>query len=317
MYARGYRKTNAGHINYYSCSKTDSHKFMGDGEHVFLKIHSFPEDMTFLSDTWEKDAPKIQDTFSSLEDDREELKNLLVKFSDICQEILVLEEKHKLYIFSELGQSIRYKGTVDIPEILKQNVDTKLWDIVFSSSGIERFVTATEAAKLKEKYLKEPPVYTANAARELVKSVDDNSGQLVHATLQKIFDTITNTVFYAGNTRLSEKQMKNERKIEQKFRFSWMSSLPEHWIEDRHYAIFCDLEMGCAIVSEKPVPVYPNRIMDSMGQNLRRGIQEYQNDFFKVKIFKNGNAYVEILDKDVVDKLNRWGSKGNTLPPPV
>lgn len=262
----------------------------------------------------EKDeAPRVQDTFTSLEDDRDELKRLLGELNSVLKDIHVISEKHDMYLMSDISQSMRYFTGLEIDNILKL-ADAKFWNMAMTISGIETMVTMTEKENLRTKLLENPIVFTANTAREMIDKVLNSQGDITKMTLRKVFDTVTGLRFRPGHirdTRLTRNP--NKRRIEKVFRYSWMGSLPSYFLEDKHFSLFTDLEMACAIVNNRTTPKYPKRIMDEMRDGFRKGEQCFQNEWFKIRVFKNGNTLVEIFDQGTVDRLNSWGAPGDRI----
>lgn len=261
------------------------------------------------------EAPRVQGTFTSLEDDREELVRLLNEVRDAVKDIAVISTKHGMYLMSTLSKEIKgaEHSPVEVDEVLK-DADKQLWDMAFTISGIERLVTSTEASKMKDNLMENPPHFTANAARELLEKVDSNKDNLADALVKKVFNTITGLRFLPGHeTDRTKTRFPNRRKIESKFRYSWMGSLPDRYLEDKYFSLFTDLEMACALVNAGVLPKHPNRIMDKMRDGIRKGEQNFHNDWFSIQCFKNGNTMVEFFNQKTVDNLNSWGSPGDRI----
>lgn len=262
------------------------------------------------------EPPRVQDTFTSIEDDRRVLRENLEKVKVACAEIDIISKKHELYAFSSLSSEIKglgHRDGLNVEELLSE-YDKKFWETAFNISGIERMVTMTEKEKIRDMYRENPPEFTAVAARDMANGVQDKSAGVVLSTVQKVFDIITGASFLPGNEKdRSKKQYHNKRKIEVKFRYSWMRGYPEYFLEDRYLSFFYDLETACRIVNNEPLPENGSLLVDNMRSGFRTKQQYFETKWFSIYIYLNGNVKIEMKDQETIDRLNSWGSRGDKI----
>lgn len=260
------------------------------------------------------DKVRIDDDFQSLEDDRNELIKLLDVYQICLRNIAKIYNKHDLYIRSVLDNTSAYseKVELDLDKTLK-NVDQKLWDYALNKSQIERVLTYQDKEKIRKEYYENPPIYTAQAARDLVAKVESNSENIMQRTLKKVFNEIVTSYYKVGNNWRGEKKFNNKKKIENKFRKSCFGSWPKTWLDDKEVAFFNDLEVVCCLVNQEKFIEYPNRIGDIIKQNCRKSNFETECKFFSLKMFKNGNVIITFKDDKTPQMLNQYGSSGNMI----
>lgn len=262
------------------------------------------------------DQLRIEDTITSLDESRNLICEKIDQVEELIREIQQEYRKHSEHSLSFKDSICDYSASID-KDKLRKTIDWKFWDIVLDISQVEKFISSKEKSDMRYKMMDEPPIFSADDARKLISGIMNSTEALATNLIKKIYSELANASFYVGNKYNAKKQLKNKNKIEKSFRMSVFSSygLPSYVMHnDEKVAILQDLERVCYLVDGKLQPEIQGNIVNKIEEGLRTGNLNIAGEYFNIIIFKNGNVKVDFKDKDIVDKINLWGSRGNQLP---
>lgn len=266
------------------------------------------------------DAPKINDTISSMQEVRDKIVELLESANEKLVDLRNLYVQHSLY-FSDVPNNMEKttsegdEAVFDYAKIMVA-VDQKFWERAITLSGVERVITSEEKEKLKKKYIwnEKCPEFTEVAAREMLQVIGDSTGDLAMSLVKQIFLKIVDSGYRPGGHWRKERRTPNKKRIEKTFRFGmFFGGYPERFVTDEQVAFINDVEAACALVSSSPHIEYPNRIGDKVKDGVYKNEMMIVGTYFSLRFFKNGNVVLEFSSDEVVGALNRFGAPGNVL----
>jgi hypothetical protein len=204
-----------------------------------------------------------------------------------------------------------YNDDVNIEKYMKYT-DEQLWIHAVNTCGIKKFLTEDKEKMITEKINKNNIPFSKEVADDLINTVLNNTDNIIASTFKEVFDKLTNVTFYRGSG-LNDRVNNNKKEIEKKFRFTaFFGGITNFYIRSEHYQVFNDLETVCRLIDEKTRLEYPHRIGDKMQAEITKGNMKYENDYFKVQVFKKGSVLVE-FKTDIYKKLNVYGSTHNRI----
>lgn len=190
-------------------------------------------------------------------------------------------------------------------------VDTRVWSHLVTMTDLEKLMDKTAKDQLRQQLMTEPPEVTA---------------ENVLATLQQ-FAIDSKTIFARGIATCFSA-------LDRRFRShdGWkigsrviLSRAFDEWGHWNHYLnhrdTLHDIERVFAVLDGDGVPTPYAGIAAAIDRQRQRGMSPHQtevdSDFFKIRIYKNGNAHVWFKRDDLVDKVNQllgdyYG--GNAIP---
>lgn len=259
------------------------------------------------------ELPAFNDDMESLQKVRERYSELLNQLQCLLDEVHQIDQQYNIVL--DHRNFIGYQYKLD-ESVLMKRCDSTLWEIAFNKSQIERFITNKDKQEMRDKYHENPPKFTAQGGRDLIKKVENFSGDLMMDAVKKIYDQITQAGYYRRNkgTYQREHVKQNESKMKKSFRIRFAPYRPfGSWLMDDEVNFVNDLELACCMLTGSEKPDYPNRAGDKVKDEYRKSNDFIELKFFSMKIFKNGNAVIDLNDKSLVDLFNQHGPTSNRL----
>lgn len=220
-------------------------------------------------------------------------------------------------VFRKLEYVYRYEDEI---ESLRKVIDKGYWYDVLNKMQIEKLTTAEDKRKIFEKIEKETPAFNEKDVREYLANLVDSPQALASNMIKKVFESISQINFRAGNNWRGEKKQMNINGIEKSFRASLFGSAKSFsdfryttWRYGRGSDFLLDLERVCYLVDGKIQPDYSNNIIAILDNEITQGNDVANNTYFKVKLFLNGNVKIDFLNTEILDRINLWGSDGTGL----
>lgn len=235
------------------------------------------------------------------------------------------------YFSSSNSEEIkRFYKTVALPDaelfyrIAKRIIDTNVWSHIIQLTKLESLMDKEEREKLHKQLMTPPP--KPNKDGEIIQDNDvdwmpEISEENIAATIQG-FMANSNLIFYRGIANVFSKLDRRFRshdgfKIGSRVIIYQMYDGGSYSYTRDHESTIFDIERTFLILDEKdPTARYASIIQtvrnerDAMRKELRiswgAGFQsEHEGDFFKIRIFKNGNVHLWFKRKDLVQKINK------------
>jgi len=270
--------------------------------------------------------------FKSLEEDRDQIKLYLDEFVRISNKLNDLTRPYDFRFTSQMKEIANYPDAKRVSDYIKaamHGVDVGMWTQAINTSGIDQLVTCKSLDKMREQIKEQAPPFSADMADVFVEDLIGKADGISRGAVKEVLETITQTIFTRGGSNASYRNNDEHRssyRIEKSFRFShFRCGVGEygpnrfcHYYDEKEFSFFNDLEMVCFAVNNRPKPEYPDRF----GDEVKKGINvhsakelrlEYKTDYFKVKIFKNGNVKIDFVDEKTLNTINAWGADHSSI----
>lgn len=185
-------------------------------------------------------------------------------------------------------------------------IDRACWKYLIDLFELQKYMLCTDYDNLiNQVYYKfEFPEYTIENAYGWMESLRDVIYDNVRTLVKTVFERATTECYYTGSGYSNRKKKKrNNNGIDEKFILTTHehSDIFGYRIEQ---TFTDDLEKACFLLDGKQLPKYT--LKDCM---RKERMSEHGNDYFDVKIHKNGNTHYHIHNKEILNKLNIYGSE--------
>ena len=228
----------------------------------------------------------IPKTVEELIKDRDEIILTLTHMDKLKQQA---EEQCKsvgTYIFP-VHQFRGYHGI----EVLKKDVDRRMWRQTIELTGFNKYMDKKARQEFADSLEKEPPAFTVDNVRSTLLSSYQQAETFMNRGIVELFKNL-------GENYKTNDAFKIGKKI-----------ILRNW-----FTVFC----GSLSVNYNQEPEMNDldrvvRTLDCVefkehlfSQSMRKVINsmEYEDDYFKIKAFKNGNAHLWLKREDLTDKIN-------------
>ena len=212
----------------------------------------------------------------------------------------------------ELMQSINnysfYRLDRNVHDSDERNIDQRCWMYFIRLYNLEKYMLCTEYQKLTDQIHNfDFPVFTIENAHSWVLSLKSMVYESIQKLIEDVFQRITQDTYWTGtgySNRLKKKR--NNNGIDKHF----IITTGDHYAIARwsgRPTITDDLEKACYIIDGRELPEIT--IKTSM---QKAKVWESKNDYFKIKIFNNGNTHYWLND-NIREKLNFYGAKRGQL----
>lgn len=241
----------------------------------------------------------IPKTIEDLIKDRDRIVSCLTEMDNYKKQTEQLCKEVGSYIFP-VHQFRGYNGL----KSLITDVDRRMWRQTLTISGFNKYMDKVARREFEESLEKEPPVFNIENVRTTLLSSYQQADTFMKRGVVELFRCLganykTNDAFKIGN------------KI-----------ILRNW-----FTVFCgDLSVNYQAEPEMNDLDRVVRTLDGVefkehlfSQSMRKVIskREYEDEYFKLKAFKNGNAHLWLKRDDITDKINdiiaEWYGD-NTLP---
>lgn len=178
---------------------------------------------------------------------------------------------------------------------LQTHVDRLAWQELFAVSGIERLMDAKGKDEFRNQVRAVPVEATVENCRATIMQL--------HADAYKIFSRGVATSFSRLDRRF---------KSHDAFKFGTriiLSSAMSSWGGWSHHGhaadTIRDVERAIYILDGKQQPDYNASIAQKASDASRSETMEAEDDYFRVRVFQNGNLHIWLKRKDLLEKVNR------------
>jgi hypothetical protein len=194
----------------------------------------------------------------------------------------------------------------------KKMVKQEIWRHLFSLSSLKDFMSIKEREKLEKQLYNEDE---ANGLPEPdLKTIFDTFNALAGNT-DKMITEATKEVFNWLRPHQWDTYKTNQKfKIGPKVIKGWCMSI--QWggglkVNYTYEANIKALENVFSLLDGKGVSHYPDDIITRINAACEAKQKSLEDDYFKMKWFKNGNLHVEFKRDDLLNRLNQIGSDGS------
>ncbi len=186
----------------------------------------------------------------------------------------------------------------------EKEVDKDCWNYLVRFFSLEKYMLCTDYKKMIEEINSyKTPVFTVENANAWIAGLKDLINENVRVLVKKVFAEITDGAYYVGNGFRGEKKKRNNNGVDKMF-ILYTRDYQSVFGYGYDPTVTDDLEKVCYILAGKQIPEKTAKDQMRIAKS-----SEYENEFFGLKLCKNGNTHYTISD-DVREKLNRYGPEG-------
>lgn len=231
-----------------------------------------------------------------------------------------------------IGEEIkRFNATVAVPDpevyfrVAKRIIDTNVWSYIIELTELELLMDKQSREELRTQLMTPPPKPTEDG--EVVR--DEDVDWMPEVSVENIAATIQG--FMAQSETLFQRGIANVfSKLDRRFRSHDGFKIGSRIIIDRvydddgyyshrrdHESTIYDIERTFLLLdNRKPTAKYASLVRQVRNEREQYKKEnripwgglfqsEHEGEFFKIRIFKNGNAHLWFTRKDLVQKVNK------------
>lgn len=186
--------------------------------------------------------------------------------------------------------------------------DRTCWRLLIQMFELKKYMLCTKYDKMSDDIENfNFPVFNIENANGWINDLKNVIYENVTELCKQVFENITNDCYYTGSGYSNrEKKKRNNNGIDNFFiltTYDYSNIFGYHW---NRPTVTDDLEKCCYILDGKTLP--DSTIKDKMRSEK---INECANDYFNIKVCKNGNTHYKIINNNIINKLNKIGA-GNS-----
>lgn len=189
-------------------------------------------------------------------------------------------------------------------------IDRQCWTYIVNLFDLHKYMLCTDYEKMQKQIENfDFPEYTVENAQAWLTGLKDLIYDNIKTLIKTVFDRITSETYYTGPGANWNKQKKkrNNNGVDELFILTTYDHLDIKRYANRP-TITNDLEKVCYLIDNKTLPDVTIKDMMRREQKF-----EAENEYFNIRICKNGNTHYKIKDKNILNKLNLFGSNNNTI----
>jgi len=228
-----------------------------------------------------------------------QLESINKRISENMKEILSYEPYRLEYRYGICGD----KNPVE------KHVDQQCWRYAVRLFDLEKYMLCTEYEKLnKQIEAFALPPFTEETVNSWLDGLKAQIYDNVRTMIMNVYDELINRTYYTGSGYSGRKKKKrNNNGVDNTFIITTMdySRIFGYYHKP---TITDDLEKVCYVMSGKTLPDIT--IIERMRSDR---LHEASNDYFTIKVCKNGNTHFKLTD-DIVNKLNVCGANRGIMP---
>ena len=186
-----------------------------------------------------------------------------------------------------------------------RNADKKIskacWEYYTKKSGILDLMTDKDKRKY-ESELSDTPKFDVISVKTWLNSMNEKYLNTVENLFKETFEDLTRAKY----GHWSNRKQRNNTKVENFFILggACSSSYSFHLYEMLDNCVLNRLERSLCLLEGKKPLLYPNRISDRV-KAMKEG-KFIENEYFKLKLHKNGNVHVTIINEELIEKFNMY-----------
>lgn len=204
--------------------------------------------------------------------------------------------------FRDVGQRLSERGPAGRARFLKaarQDVDRATWRHLLGVSGMERLMDQTAKAQFDDQLKNDPPEVSADTCRATMTALFEDAPTIFKRGIAEAFSRL-------------DRRFKSHDGFKIGSRIVLTNAFSEHGSWNYHYkaeAKFRDVERTFYVLDGKQQPDRAAGIVGAIDaakpRNLQAGAFTAEDDYFRVRVFKNGNLHVWFKRDDLLSRVNR------------
>lgn len=186
----------------------------------------------------------------------------------------------------------------DLISRTQKTIDKAVWAHVMEAQGITTLMDKSERKKAREELEKDPPPFNADDCRAVIERLIEDR--------QTIFQRGIANAFAALDRRFKSH---DGFKIGSRIVLNYAFNLYGSWNSNHHDESLIDVERVFCLLDGKPQPDRRAGIVSKI--DVARHAKGYgpgaflvEDDYFKVRVYLNGNVHVWFKRDDLVEKVN-------------
>ena len=207
------------------------------------------------------------------------------------------------------GNTVTYLEYYKFKENSKKHLFCRTWQSILKQSKVAEVMSSARKKEL-DKQLEDGnmPELTVENIEATLQSVFGNMEDYATEAVKEVFDTFTRG------------RQWSKLKTHEKNKYQLKDKVILEGIIDTNYCFYslryeqqtrlCSLGNAFSLLDGKGVQKYPNDLYTQIQVFTKEGFGDYETEYFKLKLFKNGNAHIKFKRMDIVDKINAIGADG-------
>jgi hypothetical protein len=232
---------------------------------------------------------------ASLEDftkARDETLRLLEQGRRLCDMARECSEKHVRYGFPHEAMP-----RISMEQATKE-IDARWWRHCFSYTGLMTILDAQATREFNESLDKSPPPFTMETIEAMVLEMYQKKDELFLRGVHHAFRKLDSS--YRSNDK--QRFEVGRRSVITYLFDTWYSGRREFRINYRERGWINDLHRCICLLMDEP---YQEHALEAAIHEQTLEGNVFENDYIRLKGFKNGNGHLYILDEELRLKINR------------
>lgn len=204
------------------------------------------------------------------------------------------QDRSKQDAYQKLFTPFDAAGSV---ECFRQQVDANTWVRLLSLTGIDRLMDKQGRADFMAQLAGDVPIVSEENIYDMFEGMVGDARRIFQRGLARAFGSLdrrfkSHDGFKVGSRIIVDRVFDADGHV------NYHSKMGETLL---------DIERAFAVLSGEPETVgsLMAQIREERAGSWRARQSEHQTRYFKIRIFKNGNAHLWMLDADLVDAVNR------------
>jgi len=203
----------------------------------------------------------------------------------------------------ELRDSALEYRSKELPGAMAAQVTEQFWRYTLQQARIREKLSRADRDKTDAMFKDHTvPEYTLDTLLATLRGLIEDQPEIAKAAAEETFELLRAKRGYATNNEFAVGEKVILTGIVES-KFGWRIS---HYHDDD----LADLDKTFHLLDGKGFPKWPGDMITAMQTAMRDGHQEAETEFFALKWFKKGTLHITFKRMDLVQELNRIGSKG-------
>ena len=196
--------------------------------------------------------------------------------------------------------SARADNQAKFNEKMRQVTDRAIWHHLIEAYGFEKLMDRQAHDEFRAQLDKDPPEVTVESASATIKSLVLDADKIFRRGIANAFSQLDRRFRSHDGFKIGDRVVLSSAFNEYN---SW-----NHYA--RHQETLRDIERAFYLLDQREMPEKYAGIVGVIdtrrnGHSYERIAYEVEDEFFRVKVFKNGNAHLWFKRKDLVEAVNK------------
>ncbi|MEQ9363222.1 MAG: DUF4942 domain-containing protein [Leptospirales bacterium] len=185
----------------------------------------------------------------------------------------------------------------DAVEIARKRIDGSLWSQLLREYGYDRYMDADSVREFERQAADDPQEVTINSVHTTLAELRDRSPQLFRRGIVNVFRRL-------DNRYVSNKSYALNRRIILGGVVKGPGLIPGLDYHARRRLM--DLDRIMHMVDGRKQPTDERQQLDRLlTARLKQGKTTAQTNYYKIRMFQNGNMHITLLRDDLIDRINQ------------